>query len=169
MALLKSNTAKGIIPMPTGKGSDLLSHRMVYDLEAALALNDIIEMGDIPVDHIPVDCILDSDDLDTNATPLITLSVGVLNAGKTDLDTSASSGGAAWIAASTVAQAGGLERPSTVAITRAAARASTPTGDTPAGAQLKAVGVKVAAAPATGATTGKVGLTLFYRPANRGA
>ena len=34
------------------------------------------------------------------------VSLGVLNTGKTDLDTSASSGGAAWIGATTVSSAG---------------------------------------------------------------
>lgn len=131
--------------------------RYEYNLAAALIINDIIVMGDLPAGHVPVDCIVDSDDLDTNGTPLIVLQAGILNAGQTDIDTTAS-GGASWIGSSTVAQAGGIARASDKAITRA-----------PVSAVKQTYGIKVSAAPATGTTTGKVGMTLSYRPVVHGA
>lgn len=109
----------------------------------------------MPPGCLPVDLILDSDDLDSGS-PAITLSVGILNAGKTDIDATAS-GGAAWIASSTVAQAGGLVRPTTVAITR-----------TPVSASEQFWGVKVTDAPTTGTTTGTIGATLMYRASVKG-
>jgi len=159
MSLLQTNYAKGIYPMPTADDSDVIAVRMEYSLAAALALNDVIEMGPLPADHVPVDCVLDADDLDTNGAPTITLSVGILNAGKTAISTAAADGGAAWIAASTVAQAGGLVRPTVSAITRVA----------PDAANDRPMGVLVAAGPATGAATGKVGLTVMYRASSYGA
>jgi hypothetical protein len=45
---------------------------------AAAGAGDIFSMLVIPEDHILVDVILDSDDLDSNGAPTITLSVGYL-------------------------------------------------------------------------------------------
>ena len=157
MAILNSKQVASKTPyISVTKTGDVAAPRQVYALSAALALNDIIVMGSLPQGCLPVDLILDSDDLDTGGSPAITLSVGILNAGQTDIDTTAS-GGAAWIAASTVAQAGGLVRPTTAAITR-----------TPVSTSEQFWGIKVAAAPATGAATGTIGATLMYRAAVKG-
>ncbi len=158
MALLKSEYAKGVRPMPVAQGSEIVAVRLEYSLLAALALNDVLYLGDLPEDHVPVDCILDADDLDTNGVPTITLDVGILDAAKTGIDVTADSGGGKWITASTIGQAGGLARPTTKEITRVV----------PKSASRRAVGVKVAAGPATGAVAGKVGLTLLYRAAAYG-
>ena len=156
MAILNSKQVASKTPyISVTKTGDVAAPRQVYSLSAALALNDIIVMGSLPPGCLPVDLILDSDDLDTG-TAAITLSVGILNAGKTDIDATAS-GGAAWIAASTVAQAGGLVRPTTAAITR-----------TPVSASEQFWGIKVAAAPDVGTTTGTIGATLMYRAAVKG-
>jgi hypothetical protein len=152
-SILQNDYAKGVKIQPIGDDSDVVSIRLEYNLAAALVINDVLDLGFLPAGHVPVDCMLDSDDLDTNGTPTITLSVGVLNAGKTAISTAAADGGAAWILASTVAQAGGLVRPTIAAITRCAS------SETP-----RSVGVLVAAAPATGTAVGKVGLTFSYRP-----
>lgn len=157
MALLKSEYAKGVRPMPIAQGSEIVAVRVEYALTAAPALGDIIEMGFLPEDHIPVDAILDADDLDTNAGPTITLDVGVLNAAKDNIDVTADSGGGKWITASTVAQAGGLVRPTTKEVTRVV----------PKSASRRSVGVRVNAAAAT-FQAGKVGLTLLYRAAAYG-
>lgn len=157
MSLLKTKHANGVYPMPTASDSDVLAIRMEYSLAAALALNDVIYMGDLPANHLPVDFMLDTDDLDTNATPLITLGVGIINATDNGLSAAAADGGAGWLLASTVAQAGGMARPTTNIMSRVT-NAET----------ARRLGVHVSAAPATGAATGKVGLLLQYRAASYG-
>ncbi len=157
MALLKTLYALETYPMPSPDSADIVAVRMEYSLAAALALNDVIYMGDLPANCIPVDFLLDSDDVDTNATPLITLGVGIINATDNGLSAAAADGGAGWLLASTIGQAGGLARPTTNVVTRLTNSETD-----------RRVGVHVSAAPATGATTGKIGLTLMYRAANYG-
>jgi hypothetical protein len=168
MALTKSNHRLGIFPMPIGDGGELISVRSEIT-PAAAGAGDIFSMLEIPVDHILVDVILDSDDLDSNGAPTITLSVGYLLGDESDLDvTNAVNGdGAAFIVASTLAQAGGMARPTTKSLWRAKARAA---GDAGAVANngtaiLRYLGIKVVAASAT-FQAGKVGLTAVYRPAS---
>lgn len=153
--LLQSLTDKGTRPMPVSSGSDVLAVREKIALTVSPGAGDILAMLDLPADHMPVDVILDTDDLD-GATPTLTLDVGVLNAAKTDIDVTAPSGGGKWITASTIGQTGGLVRPTTKEITRV----------TPTVANRK-VGVRVAAA-ATNFQAGDVGLTLLYRAAHHG-
>lgn len=130
----------------------VIACRREFSLTEALELNDIIHFGNLPAGHVPVDVIVDSDDLDTNGTPTIVLQAGILNADKTDIDTTAS-GGASWIGSSTVGQAGGIARASDKAVARVVPSSTTD----------QAYGIKVSTGPATGATTGKVGFTLLYR------
>lgn len=115
--------------------------RGVYVLSGALALNDIIQMCVLPAQHVLVDCILDTDDLDTNGTPTISLSVGVPGVAN------------ALISSSTVGRTGGVARLDQVAGLRLTASDN----DT-------VVQITVSATPATSATTGTIGLTLLYRP-----
>lgn len=112
----------------------------------ALALNDTIELGILPPQHVPVDFILDSDDVDTNGSPLVSFNVGTLGVGG-DPD--------AFIAGSTIGRTGGLANMDQRAGIRLAP------SDT-----ARKVGVTVSAAPATGTTTGKIGGTLLYRAAD---
>ena len=130
--------------------------RFEYNLAAALVVDDILYMGDLPAGHLPVDLMVDSDDLDTGTA--IVLQAGILNAGKTDIDTTASGGGE-WLGSSTVAQAGGMARMAGKAMSRVVVNDLV---DRP-------IGIKVSTAPGTGATSGKVGLTLTYRPSVRNA
>lgn len=151
MALNKSAHAKGIIPTPVAAGCEVVVCRAEFALSADLAANDIIQMMDLPAGHVPIDIILDTDDLGTTGA----VSVGLLNSGKTDLDTTAS-GGAAWLTSGDVAtaatglraDAGGLR-----AMSRCAADASA----------NRAIGIKIATD--TTATSGTIGLTLLYRSA----
>lgn len=153
MPILKNDFSNGIKMQPIGADSDVVSMRLEYDLAAALVLNDVLDLGFLPAGHVPVDVMMLSDDVDTGATPLIILSCGILNAAKTAISSAAADGGAAWIVSSTVGQAGGLVRPTTVAIGRVA------TSESP-----RSVGIHITAAPATGTATGKIGLILSYRP-----
>jgi hypothetical protein len=167
-SILKSKFALGLYQMPAPQGAEIVHVTMEYPLAGALVVDDIIWMGDLPEDCVPVDAVLDVDDLDSGGSPAITLSLGILTAARTAIDTGATSGGAAWITSATTGQAGGMVRPTTNALWRTTARTSTPSGSTPAAAQLRSVGVHVAVAPATGATTGRVRVHLSYRAAQYG-
>lgn len=154
MALLKTNHALGVRPMPTADDSDVLAIRMEYSLAAVLALNDVIYMGDLPANHVPVDFMLDSDDVSTAAD--ITMGVGIINATDNGLSAAAADGGAGWLLASTIGQAGGMARPTTNVMSRVTSSESN-----------RRVGVHISAG-ATATVTGKVGLTLLYRAASYG-
>lgn len=140
--------------VPTGQGSEVLSARFPISLTTGdLALNDIGAVGILPAGHVPVALLVDSDDLDSNATPAVVLAVGVLDAAGTDLSTAAADGGAAWGTGLTVGQAGGQVSVESKALSRVQAT----------GADRK-IAVKVTTAAAT-AQAGELGLTLLYRPA----
>ena len=142
MALKQSLHALGTIPMPLPSGPGLCAVRTTYTLTADLSANDIIEMGFIPANCVPVDLILDSDDLGSTGT----LSVGLLNTGKTDLDST-------WLAASDVNTAATAYRADAAGLL-AMSRISATNTQRPYGVKL---------ATDITATTGTVGLTLMYR------
>lgn len=141
MALQQSKHATGNKPVVTpsaGVVTDLLFEHVIT---GNLAANDIIDMGPIEAGIAPVEVSLIADDLDSNGAPTITLTVGILNAAKTDIDAAATS---TFIAASNVAQTGGVAR-NTTANTYLAGAAST----------TRSLGIKVVAGPATAASAGK--------------
>lgn len=158
MALKQTNMALGITPQPTPKGSEEIAFRIEYDsaVGGALANGDVIEFCFLPEDCLPVDWSLDVDDLDSNGSPTIAFGVGLLNAGKTAVSTAGADGGAAWAAAQTTAQAGGVLRPSTVATWRCSPLTT-----------RRSVGLVLTAGPAT-FQAGKVGFTFCYRQAYQG-
>lgn len=149
MSLKKTDYATGAIPTPVAVACEVVACRASYTLTADLSVGDIIQMMDLPAGHVPVDILLDADAMGAG-----TVSVGLANAGKTDLDTTAS-GGAAWLTGGAVtaaaglrADAGGIKALSRVVADQAANRA---------------VAVKIVTD--TTATSGTIGLTLFYRAA----
>ena len=154
MSLLKTKNALGVYPMPSADGSGVIAVRMEYSIAAVLALNDVIYMGDLPANHVPVDFMLDSDDVSAGAD--VVMAVGIINATDNGLSTEAADGGAAWLSGSTIGQAGGMARPTTNVLPRGAASESS-----------RRVGVHISTA-ATTTTTGKVGLMLQYRAAHYG-
>lgn len=105
---------KGYKPAITPAGAETVAVR--YSIPVAtgdLVLDKLGIIGVLPARCVPVSCVLDSDDLDINATPLISLSVGVGAVNETTgvqnnsaIDTSAASGGGAWIANSSVGRTG---------------------------------------------------------------
>lgn len=113
-----------------------------YDLAAALAQNDVIQMIKVPSGAIVIDVVLTADDLDTNVSPAIVLDVG--DGADTDR----------FIDGSTIAQAGGIERQ------------NVKTGFLYEYTADDTIDVLVQAAPATGATTGKVKLAVCLSFAN---
>lgn len=129
------STGSGIQPRA---GLSLVTKSGTYDLTAALVINDLIHMVKIPTGATVLDIILDVPDLDTNGSPAITLSVGYTGALE------------AFISQSTVGQAGGIAKLSVVGGSQKAFTA----GDT--------IQISATAAPATGAATGTLKLTVIY-------
>lgn len=142
----KAATAQQPSVTPDAAG-EVYAVRGSIDLAAALGLGDVIEMVKLPAGCVPVDFIIDTDDLDSGGAPALAMSVG-LTAGTV----------AELRAAGAVGQAAGLVRMDSVLAPRVAATNADRT-----------VGLKVTTAPATGATSGTIGLTLLYRAAHYGA
>ena len=59
MALHKTSHAKGVIPVPVAVACEVVAHRASFKVSAALALNDIIHMTNLPAGHVPVDIIVE--------------------------------------------------------------------------------------------------------------
>jgi hypothetical protein len=154
MSLLQTRHGSGKVNSPSpDQAGDVVSYRSQFTFTTPqLALNQIIEFGPLPAGCVLVDVILDSDDLDSNVAPAITLDVGLLSGAFGDPDPgNVRTIDASIISASTVAQAGGVVRP-TLASAFREAEAKVDTG----------IGVKIHAAPAT-AQAGVIGLTVIYR------
>ncbi|MBH2008288.1 MAG: hypothetical protein I8H71_01175 [Xanthomonadaceae bacterium] len=87
MALIQSDVATGkkAVPQPY----DALVSKVPVDvtLPATAAANDIIELSGLPPGVALVDYDIVAPQLDSNGTPTLAFSLGVLNAGKTDLAT----------------------------------------------------------------------------------
>jgi hypothetical protein len=139
--LKQSKTALGQTPVPSVWSAVTCGIPFEYVTDATLAAGDIIELGTIEAGVKPFNVTLLSDDLDTNGTPTITLTVGILNAAKTDIDAAATS---TFIAASTVAQTGG-HAAATTANAYLSGASNVP----------RKLGIKVVAGPATFAGAGK--------------
>lgn len=141
MALKQSKHATGQAPIASALSAVTVGLLFEYVTDATLAAGDIIELGPIEAGVKPVNATLYCDDLDTNGTPTLTLTVGILNAAKTDIDAAATS---AFITASTIGQTGGVATAST-ANAYLSGVSVTP----------RKLGIKVVAGPATFAGAGK--------------
>lgn len=117
-----------------------------FTVATALALNDVIRLCQLPPGHVPVDFILDTDDLDTNGTPTIVVKAGIEGLGSANQ----------FLNASTVGQAGGVARADQIGFSRIA-----PTET------KRNVIITVTTGPATGATSVTLRGTLVSRPALR--
>lgn len=134
---------------------DLVVNRFFADLKVAdLALNNVIDLGVLPAGHTIHGAQLIPDDLDTGTT--ITLDVGLMS-GTVGENNASRTVGQELFAASTAAQTGAV---ATTASTKSALTI------TPVGYD-RSIGVKIAAAP-TGATAGRLRLTVSMHPANSG-
>ncbi len=151
MALKKTDYANGVIPTPVANGCEVVVCRASFTLTADLAIGDLIQMMDLPAGHVPVDIILDTDDLGTTGA----VAVGIANAGKTDIDTTLS-GGANWLTGGDVATAATGLRADAAGL-RAMSRCA------PDQSANHAVVIKLTTD--TTATSGTIGLTLLYRSA----
>lgn len=146
MALKQSAHARGVIPTPVAAGCEVVCCRAVIDLTGDLSANDILQMMYLPADHVPVDLIVDSDDLGTTGA----VSVGLANADLDDID------GAAWLTSGDVATAAAGLRADSAGLRAMARCAADKSADRP---------VVIKIATDTTATSGTIGLTLLYRSA----
>lgn len=154
MALYQSKQVKARVPAYTPtEAVDLVPVVGEFIVPTGLTLNDVIEFGTLPANTIPVDLIVAAEDLDTGATPTITLNAGILSgtAGKNDATRTC---GAEFLAASNVGQAGG--------VTRAAVGAGLLLAPSESD---RGFGLKVSAAAATLAVGAKIRVTLLVAPA----
>lgn len=149
-----SNFVKGGQPFVTGDcAGDVVVNDYYIDLTAAqLVTGNMFDLGILPAGHVISNAILISDDIDTNATPAVTLDVGILSGTPGDA-TSDRTMDDVIFAASTVGQSG----------TAASASAKSafiikPTND------HRSIGLKVKQQPAT-AAAGRVRLRAFMHPA----
>lgn len=142
-----NNRLTGRLPAIFPAGGEVVAQRDEIALVTAdLDANDAGSVSILPAGCVLVGITYDSDDLDTNGTPTITASVGVMNAADSDLGTVLASG----ITASRDGSAVHL-------VTPAMLRLAPSTSD-------RRIGVKFTAASAT-KQAGTVGLTLHYRAA----
>lgn len=143
-----TKNANRVVPAVQPNGSEAVTVRFEFDLTAALLITDVVKLGWLPANCKVTDWMVDSDDLSDSAAG--TFGLGILASTGLTVDTTAS-GGAAWVAGSTLMQAGGVVRPIIAAHTRMVVSR---TAD-----QL--IGI-VMAASCTTTATGKFGLTLTY-------
>lgn len=105
MARILATTLKNRPAIASSEAGEVVADTHTATAPVTLAAGDIIVLGKLGAGQKIVDCILASADLDVGATPLIVVSVGVIDAVGTGLEA-----GQTLIASSTVAQAGGVAR-----------------------------------------------------------
>ena len=149
MTVYASKNASRTIPAVQPHGSEAVTVRFEFDLSAVLLNADVVKMGWLPANCKVVDWTLDCDDIDTGSTGVFDF--GILTTAPVPAMDTIASGGAAWVAASTLGQAGGLVRALTKTHTRMVVSR---TAD-----QL--IGL-VVMGNFTATATGKIGATLTY-------
>lgn len=165
MATKQSLTCAGSRPAASPMGMETIKARESVAVAVAdIAINNVVQLLVLPANCVPTDYLLDCTDLDT-AGPTITLDFGLLTTsvnasgqrvnGAT-VSTAAEDGGAMWIAASTLAQAGGIALDTASAALHRVLAAVTPVN------YDRVVAVMVKAAATTPAA-GTIALEMGYR------
>lgn len=158
MALRKSKQVNARLPaLAADRAGDALCVVSEYTVEAALALNDIVEMAAVPAGMLVGDATLVCDDTDSGGAPAIVLNVGFMSGdylAALDSAGAARTCGSEIFSALTTAQAGGAVRASAAtAFNQASALAD------------RSVGIKVTTAAATLTAGAKWRLLLWLVPA----
>lgn len=105
MAKYISDAISNSRPPITGDGAgEVLNAKQSVAVDTALAANDLLLFLKIPAGHEPVGGNVFSTDIDSNASPTVTVTVGVLNNAGTDLVS-----GTEFVVDSAVGKAGTLE------------------------------------------------------------
>lgn len=155
MATKASTFTKWATTSVTGEcAGDVITNDYFVDVKAAdIVQDDVIDLGLLPANHTVVDAVLIADDLDTGASPAITLDVGLMSGVPGDV-TSSRTCGEEFFSAATTAQAGGATRMSN----RAGFLVKPSTAD-------RSIGVKFKAGAAT-AAAGRIRLRVLMAPAS---
>lgn len=144
---------------PTIQASDnaTISERFTINLAVAdLAVDVCGAVAILPAGHVPVAIEVDAAQVDSNGSPTLAYSVGILNAGQTAIDVTTASGGAAWATGLTIGRLAGGSASGVVA--------SRPLKMVPQAQVNRLVGILLTGAAAT-AVAGQFAITLHYRPA----
>lgn len=156
-AVTSSDTLTLRTPPIQGTDTSTVCVRYPVTLTAADLANGVVgALGILPAGHIPVAFELDAAQLDSNGTPTLAYSVGILNAAQSAIDTAAANGGAAWATGQTIGRTAGGSASGIVP--------SRPLKLVQQTQQDRMVGIALTAAAAT-AVAGQIALTLWYRPA----
>lgn len=146
-ATYQSDVCASTASVLTPSGSEVVAVRGEVAVLDTLAINETLQMVPLPEGCIPVDCVIDCDDLDSSTG--IVMSAGIMNSGLTDLTSDL------MVSLSSVGQAGGIARADTKTAFRIAVDEDT----------LRYVGIKITTAATGTKAAGTVGLTLLYRNA----
>lgn len=146
--VLTHDFVTGVKSQPVSVDGETVHVRAALTLSATKAAGDTYAYMLLPADHVPVDLVMDIDDMDSGTS--LTISAGIMTSDKSDISTAAADGGAAWIASSTGGQTGVIARPTTNALWRVTPSSS-----------ARVIGIKLAIVGS--ATAGTLGLTLSYR------
>jgi hypothetical protein len=163
-AVANNDFYNGFKTMPQPADSSEVTARVTADISGTGAVNDVIKLCRLPADCISTGWILESDQLDSGGAPSLTQDFGLLNAAETAVSAAAADGGK-WLTASTALRGANSYVDfwtGTAAEKRAQLKMSPASGNRTVGLVNQAVGNGAAAAAA------KVGLTLWYRPAQYG-
>lgn len=140
-------------PVDTPSNINLAAERFTVDLTTAdLVPNSIGAVGILPAGAVPMFLEIDATDMDTNGTPTLEFSLGVVNDAETAISTASADGGGAWLTGRQEGRAAGVSG----LLTSAAMRA----------VQASQVDRKIGVQFTTGAATpaaGTLGVTLYYR------
>lgn len=154
-AQASSQFLTGTRPVRTGRGAEVLAERFTITLATGdLANSTVGAVGILPAGHLPVGIEIDSAQLDSNGTPTLAYSVGLLNAAGTAISIAAADGGAAWATSQTTGRTAAHSGPI----------ASRPMKTVTASAADRKIGIALTGGAAT-AVSGVFAVTLFYQAA----
>ena len=159
MALIKSNVALNRIPPVMPVAQENVTSRVAMALKAGDSIaTNVLAMCVLPAGCILLGYIVNAGKVDSNATPLVTFDLGVVNAAGTAISTAAVDGGAKWLAGSTLAQNGGIVLSTATKAAADVVSAVVPTD------YDRSIGIAFAASSATG-QAGSIELTLEFKAA----
>ena len=136
--------------LSSSEAGEIIAQTGVYDLSAALVINDTIDMCKLPAGMVVDDMIVDCDDLDSGTAAVF--DVGIHDPDYAQAGGSDTSDVDVFMSGLTIAQAGGLAR-----MTLRTGRRLAPVN------YDRYIRIKFTTAPGTSATSGKIKLTAFTR------
>lgn len=156
MTIIESKFSSGQLGTVTGDcAGDVVVNDYFIDVTAAqIEADNIFDLGILPAYHTVVDAILIPGDLDTNASPALTLDVGIMSGTPGDTDSERTCG-AELFSASTAGQGGTPTRASAATAFKIKSSGSD-----------RSIGVKVVTDAAT-AAAGRIRLRVLMAPSDQ--